>query len=157
MTHPHRPKRLNEMDDLRDMGRFPIPIYVGATGNILLTILLTHTLQRRFREHYALLLWATGIISINLLPVVLLRTQLDETTFYPLIEDMGFFTDQHKFSSWVYALASANMFFWIVLAWTVFSYRRTPGAVLSVLALAAVCTFFPAWIRLIVPQPHDEA
>ena len=36
-------KRLNEMDDLRDMGRFPIPIYVGATGNILQTILLTYS------------------------------------------------------------------------------------------------------------------
>jgi hypothetical protein len=27
------------MDDLCDMGHFPLPIYVGATGNLLMTIL----------------------------------------------------------------------------------------------------------------------
>ncbi len=40
MSDP-RAKRLDEMDELRDMGRFPLPIYVGATGNVLVTILLT--------------------------------------------------------------------------------------------------------------------
>lgn len=50
----------------------------------------------------------------------------------------------------MYAIASANMLVWIVLAWTLFSYRRSPGAPLGMLALAFVCTFFPAWVRLLV-------
>jgi hypothetical protein len=29
---------------------------------------------------------------------------------------MGFFADQHKFASWVYAVASANMLVWMVLS-----------------------------------------
>ncbi len=47
MTDPG-PKRLDEMDDLRDMGRFPVPVYVGATSSILLTICLTYLLKGRF-------------------------------------------------------------------------------------------------------------
>jgi hypothetical protein len=143
-------KRLNEMDDLLDMGRFPTPIYVGATGNILLTIVLTYLIQGRYSQRYTLLLWAGGIISANVLPVLLLRTQLDQETYYPPIEEMDFFADQHKFASWVYAIASANMLVWIVLAWTLFSYRRSPDALLGMLLLAFGCTFFPAWIRLFV-------
>lgn len=145
--------RLDQMNDLRDMGRFPVPIYVGATGNILQTIALTYLLQRRLRDPRALPLWAGGVIATNLLPVALLRTTLDESTAYPPIEQMNFWIDQHKFASWVYAVASGNMLFWIVLAWSVFSYRRTPSALAGVLALAFVCTFFPAWIRLFVPRP----
>lgn len=147
----YRAKRLNEMDDLRDMGRFPVPIYVGATGNILFTILLTYLIHKRYHERIVMLLWAGGIISANVLPVMLLRTQLDDTTQYPQIEHMDFFADQHKFASWVYAIASANMFFWVVLAWTMFSYRRSPMTLLGVLGLAFVCTFFPAWVRLFTP------
>ncbi len=144
-----RPKHLNEMDDLRDMGRFPVPIYVGATGNILFTLLLTYALQGRYKERYVLPVWALAIISSNLLPVVVLRSQMDETTHYPLIEEMDFVADQHKFSTWVYAIASANMFVWILLAWTLWSYRRSPTTFLGMLGVAFVCTFFPAWIRLV--------
>lgn len=150
-----QPKRLNQMDDLRDMGRFPLPIYIGATGNILLTIVLTYLLQGRYKERYVMLLWAVGIISTNVLPVILLRTQIDESTYYPPLEEMDFYADQHKFASWVYAIASANMLFWIVLAWTLFSYRRSPGTLLGMLLLAFVCTFFPAWIRLFVPAAQS--
>lgn len=157
---PHylRPKRLNQMDDLRDMGRFPVPIYVGATGNILLTIVLTYLIQGRYRERLVLLLWAGGIISTNVLPVFLLRTQMNDSTFYPLIEEMDFYDDQHKFSSWVYAIASANMLVWILLAWTLFEYRRSLVALMGMLGLAFVCTFFPAWIRLFLPRDtsHDS-
>lgn len=142
-----RGKRLNEMNDLRDMGRFPVPIYVGATGNILQTIVWTYVLHGRRSELYVLPLWASAIIGANVLPVVLLRTELTDSTPYPLIEDMNFWHDQHKFASWVYAIASANMLFWIGLAWTVFSYRRTPRALVGVLLVAFVCTFFPAWVR----------
>ncbi len=92
-------------------------------------------------------LWAGAIISVNVLPVVLLRTELNATTPYPLIEEMNFWHDQHKFSTLVYAIASANMLFWIGLAWIVFSYRRTPRTLAGVLLLAFVCTLFPAWVR----------
>ena len=54
----------------------------------------------------------------------------------------------YKFATWVYAVAVANMFFWIVLAWTAFTVSRTPWVLAAVLALAFVSTFFPAWVRL---------
>lgn len=136
------------MDDLRDMGRFPLPIYLGATGNILLTIVLTYLVSGRYPQPLALPVWAGSIISLNVLPVLLLRSRMDESTHYPLIGEMDFFTDQHKFSNWVYAVASANMLFWIVLAWSLFSYRRDGRTLAGILLLAFVCTFFPAWVRL---------
>lgn len=145
----NRPKRLNEMDDLFDMGRFPVKIYMGATGNILQTIVLTYLLHGRFKQKTpALLAWVLTIVPLNVLPVVWLRSKMDASTSYPVIEEMSFGDDQHKFSSWVYAVASANMMFWIVLAWAAFSYKRNRKMLLAVLALAFVCTFFPAWRRL---------
>lgn len=151
-----QPKRLDQMDDLRDMGRFPVPIYVGATGNILLTIVLTYLIRGRFPQGFVLPMWAAGIIGANVGSVVLLRTGMDERTPYPPIEQMDFFADQHKFSTWVYAVASANMLVWILLAWTLFSYRRSPSALAAMLALAFVCTFFSAWVRLFVPARPAE-
>ncbi|CAN5621092.1 hypothetical protein BH24ACT18_BH24ACT18_20490 [soil metagenome] len=142
------PKRLDEMDDLRDMGRFPLPVYVGATSNILLTICLTYLLKGRFDGPLALPAWAGGIISANVLPVIALRSRMDEDASFPPIEEMGFFGDQHKFSTWVYAVASGNMLFWIVLSWSVFSRRRDGKALAGMLVLAFACTFFPAWVRL---------
>lgn len=141
-------KRLNEMDDLRDMGRFPVPIYVGATSNILLTICLTYLLKGRSEGPLTLPAWAVGIISANVAPVVALRSGMDEETSFPPIEEMGFFGDQHKFSTWVYAVASANMLVWVVLSWSVFSRRRDGKTLAGMLLLAFVCTFFPAWVRL---------
>jgi hypothetical protein len=137
------------MDDLRDMGRFPVLVYVGATSNILLTICLTYLLKGRFDGPLALPAWAGGIISANVLPVVALRSRMDEETDFPPIEEMGFFGDQHKFSTWVYAVASGNMLFWIVLSWSVFSRRRDGKTLAGVLVLAFACTFFPAWARLL--------
>ncbi len=145
------PKRLDEMDDLRDMGRFPVPIYVGATSNILLTICLTYLLRDRFGGPLALPVWAVGIIFANLLPVVALRSRMDEETDFPPIEEMDFVGDQHKFSSWVYAVASGNMLFWILLSWSIFSRRRDRTSLAGMLLLAFVCTFFPAWARLFRP------
>ncbi len=142
-------KRLNEMDDLRDMGRFPLPVYAGATGNVLLTILLTYLLRGRREGPLALPLWAGGVISANLLPVILLRFRMEENTHYPEIEEMGFFGDQHKFANWVYAVASANMLVWIVLSWSLFSYIRSRKSLGGMLILALVCTSFPAWVRLL--------
>ena len=136
------------MDNLRDMGRFPGPIYVGATANILLTICVTYWLKGRFAGPLALPAWAVGIVCANVLPVVALRSRMDEDTSFPPIEEMGFFGDQHKFSNWVYAVASGNMVFWILLSWSVFSRRRDGKTLAGVLALAFACTFFPAWVRL---------
>jgi hypothetical protein len=137
------------MDDLRDMGRFPLPIYAGATGNVLLTILLTYWLRGRREEPLLLPVWAGSVISVNVLPVILLRSRMDESTHYPKISEMRFFGDQHKFASWVYAVASANMLVWIVLSWTLFSYRRNRRTLDGMLALALLCTSFPAWLRLL--------
>lgn len=142
------PKRLNEMDDLRDMGRFPVPIYVGATSNILLTICLTYLIRGRSEKPLALPAWAVGIVSANVLPVIVLRSGMNEETSFPPIEEMGFFGDQHKFSSWVYAVASGNMLFWVMLSWSLFSHRHNRTTLTGTLVLAFVCTFFPAWIRL---------
>lgn len=141
-------KRLNEMDDLRDMGSFPLSVHAGATGNILLTIILTYLVRGRHDGPLALPVWAGGMISANVLPVLVLRSRMDESTYYPRLRDMGFFGDQHKFSSWVYAVASANMLVWIVLSWSLFSRRRDGGTLAGMLALAFLCTFFPGWIRL---------
>lgn len=141
-------KRLNEMDDLRDMGHFPLPIYAGATGNVLLTILLTYLLRGRREGSLVLPIWAGGVISANVLPVILLRSSMDENTHYPEIEEMGFLGDQHKFSNWVYAVASANMLVWITLSWSLFSWRRDRKALAGMLILALACTSFPAWVRL---------
>ena len=136
------------MDDLRDMGRFPLPIYFGATGNVLMTIFLTYLLRGRYEGPLALPAWAGGVISANVLPVLLLRSRMDDGTKYPRIEEMGFLGDQHKFSNWVYAVASADMLVWIMLSWSLFSYRRNRRTLAFMLVLAFVCTFFPAWIRL---------
>lgn len=141
-------KRLDEMDDLRDMGRFPLSIYAGATGNILLTIIMTRLVQGRYRRLSALPVWAGGITLLNVLPVFLLRSRLDDGTRYPEIERMSFFTDQHKFAGWVYAVASANMVFWAVLSWLVFSRRQGRRPLLATLLLALVCNSYPAWRRL---------
>jgi hypothetical protein len=140
-------KRLNEMNDLRDMGSFPVPVHAGATANVLLTIALTYLVRGRCEGPLVLPAWAGGVISANVLPVVALRSCLDETSNYPRIRDMGFFGDQHKFSSWVYAVASANMLVWIVLSWSLFSRRRDGATLAGMLALAFLCTFFPVWIR----------
>lgn len=146
---PHA-KRLNEMDDLRDMGRFPTAIYVGATGNILQTLVLTYLIHGRSPRLRSLLLWAVGIVAANVLPVAYLRTRLDAATTYPAIEAMDFFADQQKFAPWVYGVASANMGFWITFAWVAYTCRRGRGTLAAVLAVALVCTFFPAWRRLFV-------
>ncbi len=141
-------KRLNEMDDLRDMGRFPVSVHAGAAANVLLTILLTFLLRGRRGGPLTLPMWAGGVMCANVLPVALLRLRTDENTNYPEISEMTFLGDQHKFSSWVYAVASANMLVWIVLSWSLFSHRRDRKALAGMLIVAFVCTFFPAWIRL---------
>ncbi|MGB3681747.1 MAG: hypothetical protein WA990_04610 [Rubrobacteraceae bacterium] len=140
---------MDQMDDLRDMGRFPLPVYAGATGNVLLTIALTFFVHGRYPRPGALPAWVGLVLSLNLLPVVLLRLGLDDDAPRPVIEEMGFFEDQHKFARWVYLAASANMGFWISLSWLAFSLHRSRKVLLAMLVLALVCTSFPAWKRLL--------
>ncbi len=141
------PKRLDEMDELRDMGRFPLPIYLGATANVLQTIGATYLLRGRAKSSLALALWSAGVIAANVGPVIALRRGLDEHSVYPPIAEMDFFADQHKFAPWVYGIASANMVAWIAFAWTIFGLHRTPEVLVRILLVAAVATLLPAWIR----------
>jgi hypothetical protein len=60
---------------------------------------------------------------------------------------MDFFRDQHKFSDWVYVAASADMAFWILLAWTVSALHRTHAALGVTLAAALLVTFSPVLLR----------
>ncbi len=142
-------KRLNQMDRLGDMARFPVPVLSGATLNILITMgVVWHFQPRGDYVYYPLAKWIAGVLILNLLPVVLLRLTLKPTTHYPVIEEMNFFSDQHKFSNWVYLAASANMAFWISLAWMGSWGRHTHGVIASLLLIAFLATFSPAWIRL---------
>ena len=88
-------------------------------------------------------------MAVNLLPVVLLRRRagaagLVET---PPVEQMGFVRDQHRFATWVYAVASGNLFFWLMLAWAAFDVERSGRMLGAVEAVALVCTLFPGWRR----------
>ena len=148
MARSDATKRLDEMNDLRDMGRFPLPVYAGATGNILFTILLTYLVQRRYPNPGALPAWVGLMLTLNLSPVVLLRLGMDENEPRSVIDEMDFFDDQHKFANWVYLAASANMGFWISLSWIAFSIHRSRQVLLATLFLALICTSFPAWKRL---------
>jgi len=141
-------KRLHEMNALEDMGQFPLVIYAGATGNVLATLTATWFLHHYRDELWVLWLWAVGIIALNLSPVVFLRLVLKNTQDTPPIREMNFFRDQHRFASWVYAVASGNLFFWIVTAWCVFSFNAELPSLLGLLGAALVVTSFPAWIRL---------
>jgi hypothetical protein len=142
-------KRLNEMNRLGDMGRFPIPVLCGATFNVLLTIgVVWHFEPRCERTLYPLVYWIAGVLALNLLPVVLLRLTLKPATVYPLIEEMDFFRDQHKFSNWVYLAASANMAFWISAAWIASDLCHRHIIIAPLMIIAFLATFFPAWVRI---------
>ena len=92
---------------------------------------------------------AVLLVAGNILPVVLLRWRegaagLADT---PPITEMGFVRDQHRFASWVYAVASGNLFFWLMLAWAAFGVERSGRMFLAVEGLAFLCTFAPALAR----------
>ena len=137
------------MNALEDMGQFPVVIYAGATGNVLATLTATWFLYHYTDDFRVLWLWAVGIITLNLSPVVFLRLVLKNTQDTPSIRDMNFFRDQHRFASWVYAVASGNLFFWIVTAWWAFSVNAELPCLLGLLGTALVVTSFPGWLRLL--------
>lgn len=149
MNSPTPYKRLHEMNALEDMGHFPLVIYAGATGNVLATITATWFLHLHTDDLRVLWIWAVAILALNLSPVFFLRLVLKNTRDTPPIGEMNFFRDQHRFSSWVYAVASGNLFFWIVTAWCVSSVNVEIPCLLGLLATALVVTSFPAWLRFL--------
>lgn len=140
-------KRLNEMDRLADLGHFPAAVNAGATLNVLLTVSVTWWLTPKCPQPFAPVLWIALVLCLNLLPVVLLRLTLTFTSVYPTLRTMDFARDQHKFSDWVYVAASANMAFWVLGSWALFSVFHTVPVLAAVLALAAVATFSPVLLR----------
>lgn len=141
-------KRLNRMDRLSDMGHFPAAVNAGATANILMTVVVTWLLVPRFPQPWAPVVWVAVVLTLNLLPVLLLRLTLRADTHYPTLCTMNFVHDQHKFSDWVYVAASANMAVWVLTSWAVFSFRDRPSTLVAVLVVAALATFSPVLLRL---------
>ena len=144
---PSAEKRLNEMNRLADMGHFPAAVNAGATANVLLTLCATWWMAVRFPQPWALVLWVTAVLTLNLLPVVLLRLGLTESTPYPRLREMDFVHDQHKFSDWVYVAASANMAFWVLTGWAVFAWYPARRALAAMLIPAFLLTFSPVLLR----------
>ncbi len=156
-------KPLDQMDRLADMAHFPPLVNAGATVNILFTITAVFFLERYLPSSplaatFPVMLLTTPllltalVLALNLAPVALLRA-LDRrrpdnnTRPIPTLAHMDFVHDQHRFSSWVYLAASANMAFWILASWSVFLFFPTPTALLLTLALAFLVTFSPVLLR----------
>lgn len=140
-------KKLNEMNRLADMGHFPAVVNAGATVNVLATIAVTWFVAPRFPEVFAPVVWVAIVLGANLLPVVLLRLGMGEATEFPTLGEMDFVRDQHKFSDWVYVAASANMAFWVLVSWALFSWDHAPMALAGMMVVAFVATFSPVLLR----------
>jgi hypothetical protein len=140
-------KKLNEMNRLGDMGHFPALVNAGATANVLLTVAVTWLLVPRYPQAYAPVVWVAAVLAVNLLPVLILRTTLKPDEVYRRLGEMDFVRDQHKFSDWVYLAASANMAFWVLGAWAVFSIWHGGFCLAAVLAVAGLATFSPVLLR----------
>jgi hypothetical protein len=138
-------KRLNEMNRLGDMLHFPPLVNAGATLNVVLTIAATWWFEPRHPGKA--LVWIAVILAANLTPVLLLRLTLGPKTVYPKLGEMGFFGDQHKFSDWVYLAASANMTFWIVVAWRLAYTHHYMDMLMELEVAAAILTFSPVLLR----------
>nr|MBW4038812.1 hypothetical protein [Acidobacteriota bacterium] len=87
------------------------------------------------------------VLAVNLLPVVLLRLGMGPATEFPTLAAMDFVRDQHKFSDWVYVAASANMAFWVLVSWALFSWAHTPMMLAGMLVVAFAATFSPVLLR----------
>ncbi len=140
-------KRLDGMNRLRDMLHFPAAVNLGATVNVMATIAVTRWIEPRYSQPYAVVVWIALVLALNLLPVLVLRRTMRSEEPMRRLGEMDFFRDQHRFSDWVYLAASANMAFWILLAWTLFAVRTDAltFAVLEVVAFLA--TFSPVLLR----------
>ena len=150
-------KKLNEMNRLGDMAHFPAIVNAGATVNIMFTLCVTFMIVPHYPQGFAPFLWIALVLFVNLLPVVLLRLTLKPTTQYPTLRAMNFFRDQHKFSDWVYLAASANMAFWILFGWALFSVPEiySTAALEILLVIAFLITFSPVLFRR-RPKPNRK-
>ncbi len=157
---PDKPadKPLDQMNRLADMAHFPPLVNAGATLNILLTITVIFFLERWLPESPLAatlpimllttpLLITLAFLALNLAPVVLLRLVDKSNRPIPTLRTMNFVHDQHRFASWVYLAASANMAFWILLSWSIFLFYDTPTALLLTLTAAFLITFSPVLLR----------
>jgi hypothetical protein len=145
-------KRIDRMDRLADMAYFPALVNAGATANILVTLMLTWWLVPRYAQLYAPIAWTAIVLFCNLLPVLILRAIAWNKSPVPSLRQMTFLHDQHRFSDWVYVAASANMAFWILLSWPLFTAYHTLAMLAAVLALAFVVTFSPVLFRSLIAR-----
>jgi hypothetical protein len=145
--HPTQ-KRLDEMNRLADMGYFPVLVHLGASCNILITLVATWFVEPYFLvEPWAPIAWIALVLALNLTPVVLLRWRDDGTRPMSTLESMDFFRDQHRFSDWVYVAASANMAFWVLAGWALFAWAHTEVVLVFWMLLALVMTISPILMR----------
>ena len=146
------------MNRLADMAHFPPLVNAGATANILFTITIVFFLVRWLPTSdlgatFPVMLVTTPLLitlaflALNLAPVVLLRAVDKSQRPVPTLARMDFIHDQHRFASWVYLAASANMAFWILLSWSIFLFYPTPLALGLTLAAAFLITFSPVLLR----------
>ena len=152
-VHPTQ-KRLNEMNRLGDMAYFPPFVNMGATINVFLTILLTWWVEPQYPALAGV--FVAVVLAVNLLPVALLRLKMRADDEFHTLGEMQFFGDQHRFSDWVYVVASANMAFWILLTWTVSALHRSNLALATVEIVAALATFSPVlfrWVKKYIDAP----
>jgi hypothetical protein len=140
-------KPLDRMDRLADMAHFPAMVNAGATGNVLITLLVTWSLVPQYQQIYAPVVWTALVLAVNLAPVYLLRAITFNRAPVPPLNKMDFWRDQHRFSDWVYFAASANMAFWVLVAWSLFAISHRPAMLVVVLATAFFATFSPVLLR----------
>lgn len=145
-------KRLDEMNRLGDMLHFPAAVNLGATVNVMATIAVTWWMEPRYPQPYAVVVWIALVLALNLLPVLVLRRTMRPGDTVRRLGEMDFVRDQHRFSDWVYLAASANMAFWILLAWVIFAVRRSAFAFSLLELLAFVATFSPVLLRPVLRE-----
>ena len=139
---------INRMDRLSDMAKFPWTVHLGASLNIVFSVWLTYAVFRLTGGSFAYFFpFAVGLIALNVVPVIKMRSKDTKTENYATLEDMDFFQDQHRFSTWVYAVASGNMLFWTAFAWWTFTLHQGPNSLLFVQSLAFAITYVPLWRR----------
>lgn len=137
-------KRLDEMDSLLDVGRFPKAVYSGAVVNVLLTVWATFRLRDRLGGEPAdLAKFVALVLGANLAPVVALKLLSDNDSPKPIVEEMDFLGDQHRFPVWVYAAASSNMALWVTVAWLASGGRHGQKNLPAVLLTSLLGTLAP--------------
>lgn len=148
-------KRLDAMNRLGDMLHFPAAVNLGATVNVMATIAATWWIEPRYPQPYAVMVWIALVLALNLLPVLVLRRTMREDEPMRRLGEMDFVRDQHRFSDWVYLAASANMAFWILLAWSVFAVRRSGLMLGGMEVVAFLATFSPVLLRSLLAARYS--